>query len=1341
MNGMYDEYVKKIEKRVRRQNAAKKWLKKHIVHIVVFVAFTVAAAAAIMYFSGTYLRKLSGGGGVYGDIHSAGTNAFLSRVSYSVTENSGSENAAAIPVPDPSAIPLKAGNYKLEAKTVNPFGIKRTQEINISIEKRSAAVSLMPITFAYGDDPSFEQIFAAGAIRTENLAPGDNISRIEFDYDALPGDREVRICALTVVNAAGEDVTDSYLLTLSGARWEITKRPVTIRSGDAEKIFDRGPAGSDVFEISEKGPAPGDEIIVTFDGEKPVDPGTYDNVFSVNVLRDGYDVTDRYEIVKEFGKLTVNKIELLISSKSANKLYDGKPFGTDEYGFAIKKGELLDGDEITFIPPEKVTAGTFANKPEVLIYDTVEGREVTEDHYVITYDTGVITIEKRSITLRSQDGEPFVYDAEYHDFREVNITEGTLAEGDTIFYRNFARIVHSGEFKNTFSEVIYGPSGDNVHDSYNITHEYGTIKVEKRNVTIEIGFFHRGHRPEYWATAKVIKGSIAGEDHYEIINSTIPDTVKIKQLPELVDVKITNWNDRTERTNDYNIDIVFDIDEEELLRQKRESHGIDVDNDDHSEPASAVSSPEIPLEGFAPDDKTVLGIVRSRRSGQIYLRLKSYWQYEYTSWGEPAQMSLFNSGAEGNDPVNFLHFTLIRNGFRPVNEVTVKDLMKDGITPVPYFAYGIPAGGSDEISLDGFIPGEYRDECAYNQITGLSTTVLAGLKKSYYGEYDNLASIYKILPDDTASRMREILADAGLLYERNSPDIIEKVADFIRFSAKYNLRFEPIPDGEDPVIYFLTESKEGICTHFASAATVAYRAMGIPARYTTGFLVNATDTQFGNSYTGANAHAWVEVYVNGVGWVPVEVTPSASGENGVPGNPGGDPSFVTPDPEQIITYNVLYVTMESRSKKYDGEPLFSEKTVVRNPELLKPGHTVSASSKKILFSGSLSSMPEDVTVTDSEGNDVTDQYVIETEPFELIIEPANYYLDSLVLYVGETISEDELLKISSEELAALTHTDMMDRSVLELLQGIQPDGSGYVVCASAGEYILYSDYDFGNNSNQINIEEATVRKTVKIEAFRNVRVNDAPADAEKLEGALMSDAPVTVRGENGRTYTYLEISALSARKEFDAEYLTKDGYIILSGCLKPGHRIDYQATGSQLYVGSSMNSFKKLRIIDEDGTDVTNEYLIDFYPALLTVAEGKYVLKEDAEKLYVDVDSWTDISGKQWVENVDNVPAEYRLSPVHRGNAELSGGKLLGVNPGSDVIDVRIIPVDLNGDGVNEFGEAALSVPVSVKKADNNLNVPLLTAGTAAGSALFGAVIFLLLRTMHKKRKEAEYAR
>ena len=54
MNGMYDEYVKKIEKRVRRQNAAKKWLKKHIVHIVVFVAFTVAAAAAIMYFSGTY---------------------------------------------------------------------------------------------------------------------------------------------------------------------------------------------------------------------------------------------------------------------------------------------------------------------------------------------------------------------------------------------------------------------------------------------------------------------------------------------------------------------------------------------------------------------------------------------------------------------------------------------------------------------------------------------------------------------------------------------------------------------------------------------------------------------------------------------------------------------------------------------------------------------------------------------------------------------------------------------------------------------------------------------------------------------------------------------------------------------------------------------------------------------------------------------------------------------------------------------------------------------------------------------------------------------------------------
>ncbi|MDQ7842937.1 MAG: transglutaminaseTgpA domain-containing protein [Armatimonadota bacterium] len=90
----------------------------------------------------------------------------------------------------------------------------------------------------------------------------------------------------------------------------------------------------------------------------------------------------------------------------------------------------------------------------------------------------------------------------------------------------------------------------------------------------------------------------------------------------------------------------------------------------------------------------------------------------------------------------------------------------------------------------------------------------------------------------------------------------------------YNLQAPPLPHGADAVDYFLFESKQGACEAFASAMTVLLRAAGIPARLVTGY---ATGTY--NLFTGyyevrnADAHAWVEVYLPGAGWIEFEPTP------------------------------------------------------------------------------------------------------------------------------------------------------------------------------------------------------------------------------------------------------------------------------------------------------------------------------------------------------------------------------------------------------------------------------------------------------------------------------------
>ena len=85
------------------------------------------------------------------------------------------------------------------------------------------------------------------------------------------------------------------------------------------------------------------------------------------------------------------------------------------------------------------------------------------------------------------------------------------------------------------------------------------------------------------------------------------------------------------------------------------------------------------------------------------------------------------------------------------------------------------------------------------------------------------------------------------------------------------------PQGEDPILWFLTQSHEGNAVLYASAAVEALRTHGIPARYAEGYYVSDTDFQKSEdgsvTVTGLNAHAWVEIYFDGIGWLSVEVTP------------------------------------------------------------------------------------------------------------------------------------------------------------------------------------------------------------------------------------------------------------------------------------------------------------------------------------------------------------------------------------------------------------------------------------------------------------------------------------
>jgi hypothetical protein len=106
------------------------------------------------------------------------------------------------------------------------------------------------------------------------------------------------------------------------------------------------------------------------------------------------------------------------------------------------------------------------------------------------------------------------------------------------------------------------------------------------------------------------------------------------------------------------------------------------------------------------------------------------------------------------------------------------------------------------------------------------------------------------------------------------------IRNYLRENYEYDIAVGKVPEGEDFVNYFLFETKQGSCSHFASAAVLLCRSAGIPARYVEGYVLKPKDFPTSSpagetasvSVTDTRAHAWVEVYIDDFGWYPYEFT-------------------------------------------------------------------------------------------------------------------------------------------------------------------------------------------------------------------------------------------------------------------------------------------------------------------------------------------------------------------------------------------------------------------------------------------------------------------------------------
>ncbi|MCR5794174.1 MAG: transglutaminase-like domain-containing protein [Solobacterium sp.] len=278
-------------------------------------------------------------------------------------------------------------------------------------------------------------------------------------------------------------------------------------------------------------------------------------------------------------------------------------------------------------------------------------------------------------------------------------------------------------------------------------------------------------------------------------------------------------------------------------------------------------------------------------SGTVYLRGSSWETYENNSWQHlPDETWTLDSSD--------VRWTDTGPAEAEAHRITVK---MPGHISVMYIPYGIT-----EISSSGWpVRDAYlRNTNAVPQYThrfSRTDTLPQGTAAYRNYVYDS----YLQVPETTRAALQQT-ADA--LYSADA------VCEYVRGSAVYDLDTPSVPAGRDFVTWFLQDSDTGYCVHFASAAVILLRMKGIPARYVSGYMFKA-EAGIWNSVQAKHAHAWVEYYIDGIGWRRMDPTPASPQEAGAE---EAVQETETPEPQEEESY------IPSETDEPAGEPAYEE---------------------------------------------------------------------------------------------------------------------------------------------------------------------------------------------------------------------------------------------------------------------------------------------------------------------------------------------------------------------------------------------------------------------------------
>ena len=232
------------------------------------------------------------------------------------------------------------------------------------------------------------------------------------------------------------------------------------------------------------------------------------------------------------------------------------------------------------------------------------------------------------------------------------------------------------------------------------------------------------------------------------------------------------------------------------------------------------------------DPSTILAFsARAQSSQRLYFRYKSFGDYTGQRWMDASSYGRVFGDGYG---MNHLAGAAMRASGYPVQKVEIE--LRGTQYLLPYYLFDGGEGyeiQKNDVTQKGATRDQYSvDYAVYNGGEIFPHEEHADAEERYR---EFVKEHYCALPADTMDALRKILAEEG--FTVNDEDIVEKVAEYVQGCAEYSLDYDRALDGEEDIaVAFLTKYRKGICQHFATAAVLLYRALGIPARYVIGYV-------------------------------------------------------------------------------------------------------------------------------------------------------------------------------------------------------------------------------------------------------------------------------------------------------------------------------------------------------------------------------------------------------------------------------------------------------------------------------------------------------------------------